>query len=66
VPEEVNPLPARRETASLTTSTNQTRWRFIYSRHGAHFFQEGSPGAVGEATARFVAKALPGRIARAA
>jgi haloalkane dehalogenase len=34
--------------------------------NGAHFLQEDSPEAVGEATARFVAKVLAGQIARAA
>jgi haloalkane dehalogenase len=29
---------------------------------GAHFLQEDAPGAVGEATARFVAKVLAGQI----
>jgi haloalkane dehalogenase len=33
---------------------------------GAHFLQEDAPEAVGEATARFVAKVLAGQIARAA
>jgi haloalkane dehalogenase len=33
---------------------------------GAHFVQEDSPEAVGEATGRFVAKVLAGQIVRAA
>ena len=33
---------------------------------GAHFLQEDAPEAVGEATARFVAKVLAGQIAQAA
>ena len=33
---------------------------------GAHFLQEDAPEAVGEATARFVAKVLAGQIAKAA
>jgi len=33
---------------------------------GAHFLQEDAPQAVGEATARFVARVLAGQIAKAA
>ena len=38
----------------------------IVTVKGAHFVQEEAPDAVGEATARFVAKVLAGQISRAA